>query len=74
MGTRRQFSREFKLEAVEAGKDRGMSVAQAARELVATYPAADLPTADEERALLDLWDRKRPSSPQPRRKRRSRAA
>jgi transposase len=30
MGTRRQFSREFKLEAVRLVKDRGVSVAQAA--------------------------------------------
>ena len=33
MGTRRQFSREFKLEAVRLVKDRGVSVAQAARDL-----------------------------------------
>ncbi len=33
MGTRRQFSREFKLEAVRLIKDRGVSVAQAARDL-----------------------------------------
>jgi len=33
MGTRRQFSREFKLEAVKLVKDRGVSVAQAARDL-----------------------------------------
>jgi transposase len=33
MGTRRQFSREFKLEAVKLVKERGVSVAQAAREL-----------------------------------------
>jgi transposase len=33
MGTRRQFSREFKLEAVRLVKDRGVSVAQAGRDL-----------------------------------------
>jgi transposase len=33
MGTRRQFSREFKLEAVRLVKDRGVSVRQAARDL-----------------------------------------
>ena len=33
MGTRRQFSREFKLEAVRLVKDRGVSVLQAARDL-----------------------------------------
>jgi transposase len=31
--TRRQFSREFKLEAVRLVKERGVSVAQAARDL-----------------------------------------
>ena len=33
MGTRRQFSREFKIEAVKLVKDRGVAVAQAARDL-----------------------------------------
>ena len=33
MGTRRQFSREFKLEAVKLVKHRGVAVAQAARDL-----------------------------------------
>jgi len=33
MGTRRQFSREFKFEAVRLVKDRGVTVAQAARDL-----------------------------------------
>ena len=33
MGTRRQFSREFKLEAVKLVKQRGVAVAQAARDL-----------------------------------------
>ncbi|AKC69666.1 transposase [Pandoraea oxalativorans] len=33
MGTRRVFSREFKLEAVKLVKERGVAVAQAAREL-----------------------------------------
>ncbi len=32
MGTSRQFSREFKLEAVKLEKERGVSVAQAARD------------------------------------------
>ena len=33
MGTRRQFSREFKFEAVRLVKDRGVTVAHAARDL-----------------------------------------
>lgn len=33
MGTRRQFSREFKVEAVKLVKERGVSIAQAARDL-----------------------------------------
>ena len=33
MGTRRQFSREFKFEAVRLVKDRGVTVVQAARDL-----------------------------------------
>ena len=33
MATRRQFSREFKLEAVRLVQDRGVTVAQAARDL-----------------------------------------
>jgi len=33
MATRRQFSREFKLEAVRLVKERGVSVSQAARDL-----------------------------------------
>jgi len=33
MVTRRKFSREFKLEAVKLVKDRGVTVAQAARDL-----------------------------------------
>ena len=33
MGTRRRFSREFKLEAVRLVKERGVSVAQASRDL-----------------------------------------
>lgn len=33
MATRRQFSREFKLEAVRLVKERGVSVPQAARDL-----------------------------------------
>lgn len=33
MGTRRQFSREFKREAVRLVKERGVAVAQAARDL-----------------------------------------
>mgnify|MGYP001030235737 CR=1 FL=1 len=33
MGTRREFSREFKLEAVKLIKERGVTAAQAARDL-----------------------------------------
>ena len=33
MGTRRQFSREFKVEAVNLVKERGVTVSQAARDL-----------------------------------------
>ena len=35
MATRRQFSREFKLEAVRLVKERGVALAQAARDLKA---------------------------------------
>jgi transposase len=33
MGTRRQFNREFKLEAIKLVRERGVSVAQAARDI-----------------------------------------
>jgi len=33
MGTRRQFSREFKVEAVKLVKERGVSITQAALDL-----------------------------------------
>ena len=55
MGTRRQFSREFKVEAVKLVIERGVAVAQAARDLDARVdgrPAAGVPRQgrDEARA------------------------
>jgi transposase len=52
MGTRRQFSREFKLEAVRLVKDRGVSVAQAARDL------------DVHENVLRKWMRETTADPQ----------
>lgn len=52
MGTRRAFSREFKLEAVKLVKERGVSVAQAAREL------------DVHENVLRKWVREAISDPQ----------
>jgi transposase len=52
MGTRRQFSREFKLEAVRLVKDRGVSVAQAARDL------------DVHENVLSKWVRELAADPQ----------
>lgn len=51
-GTRRQFSREFKLEAVKLVKERGVSVAQAARDL------------DVHENVLRKWMREQASDPQ----------
>ena len=52
MGTRRQFSREFKLEAVRLVKERGVSVAQGARDL------------DVHENVLRKWIRELASDPQ----------
>jgi len=52
MGTRRQFSREFKLEAVKLVKERGVSVAQAARDL------------DVHENVLRKWVREQAAAPQ----------
>lgn len=52
MGTRRQFSREFKLEAVKLVKERGVSVAQAARDL------------DVHENVLRKWAREASADPQ----------
>jgi transposase len=52
MGTRRQFSREFKLEAVRLVKERGVSVAQASRDL------------DVHENVLRKWMREQASDPQ----------
>jgi transposase len=52
MGTRRQFSREFKLEAVRLVKDRGVTVAQAARDL------------DVHENVLRKWVREATADPQ----------
>lgn len=52
MGTRRQFSREFKLEAVRLIKERGVSVAQAARDL------------DVHENVLRKWTRVQAADPQ----------
>ena len=52
MGTRRQFSREFKLEAVRLVKERGVSVPQAARDL------------DVHENVLRKWIREAAADPQ----------
>lgn len=52
MGTRRQFSREFKLEAVRLVKERGVAVAQAARDL------------DVHENVLRKWIREQAADPQ----------
>ena len=52
MGTRRQFSREFKLEAVRLVKERGVSVAQASRDL------------DVHENVLRKWMREAAADPQ----------
>lgn len=52
MGTRRQFSREFKLEAVKLVRDRGVSVVQAARDL------------DVHQTVLRTWIRELAADPQ----------
>ena len=52
MGTRRQFSREFKREAVRLVKERGVSVAQAARDL------------DVHENVLRKWMREQAADPQ----------
>ncbi len=52
MGTRRQFSREFKLEAVRLVKERGVAVVQAARDL------------DVHENVLRKWMRELASDPQ----------
>ena len=52
MKKRRQFSREFKLEAVKLVKNRGVSVAQAARDL------------DVHENILRKWVRELASDPQ----------
>ena len=52
MRTRRQFSREFKLEAVRLVKERGVSVAQAARDL------------DVHENVLRKWTREQAADPQ----------
>ena len=50
--TRRQFSREFKLEAVKLVRERGVSVAQAARDL------------DVHENVLRKWIRQQKADPQ----------
>lgn len=52
MGTRRQFSREFKVEAVKLVKERGVSVTQAARDL------------DVHQTMLRSWIRELAADPQ----------
>lgn len=52
MGTRRQFSREFKVEAVKLVKERGVTVLQAARDL------------DVHENVLRKWVRELASDPQ----------
>jgi len=52
MGTRRQFSREFKLEAVKLVKERGVSITQAALDL------------DIHQTVLRTWIRELVADPQ----------
>ena len=52
MGTRREFSREFKLEAVKLVKERGVTAAQAARDL------------DVHENVLRKWVRELAANPQ----------
>ena len=52
MGTRRQFSREFKLEAVRLVKERGVTLAQAGRDL------------DVHETVLRKWVREQAADPQ----------
>src|ERR1700712_3305597 len=52
MGTRRQFSREYKLEAVKLVKERGVSVPQAARD------------SDVHENVLRKWVRESAADPQ----------
>jgi transposase len=52
MATRRQFSREYKLEAVKLVKERGVSVAQASRDL------------DVHENVLRKWVREATADPQ----------
>jgi transposase len=52
MGTRRQFSREFKLEAVRLVKERGVTASQAARDL------------DVHENVLRKWVREMAADPQ----------
>ena len=52
MAARRQFSREFKLEAVKLVKERGVSVAQAARDL------------ELHQTVLRSWSRELAADPQ----------
>ena len=52
MATRRQFSREFKLEAVRLVKERGVALAQAARDL------------DLHETVLRSWIRELATDPQ----------
>lgn len=56
MGTRRQFSREFKFEAVKLVKERGVSVPQAARDSALTSIAPSL-------RFRKRWPRPRESKP-----------
>lgn len=52
MGTRRQFSREFKFEAIKLVKERGVSLTQAARDL------------DVHENMLRRWIRESGTDPQ----------
>jgi transposase len=52
MGTRRQFSREFKVEAVKLVKERGVSITQAALDL------------DIHQTMLRTWIRELAADPQ----------
>ncbi len=54
MGTRRQFSREFKVEAVKLVTERGVAVAQAARDLDVVDSAFSWVVVNHEWATCNL--------------------
>lgn len=54
---RRQFSREFKLEAVKLVNERGVSIAQASRDLDVHENVLRVWGAPAEEHPMDVWDK-----------------